>query len=68
MIDIALPADAIENIDANDPIEPIDNAEPTEPIESTDPLQPMHRNESSDQSESDARFDGCTAEPLTAIT
>src|SRR5450755_1225792 len=66
MIESTLPADAIENADANDPIEPTDRADPIEPIDSTEPLQPMHRNESSDHSDSDERFDFATPETIRA--
>jgi hypothetical protein len=51
MIDPALIAEAIENIDPNEPIEPTDRIEPTEPIDSTEPFDAIERNESSDQSE-----------------
>jgi len=51
MIESRLPADAIENADANEPIEPIDSAEPIDPIDRTEPLLPMHNSESSDQSD-----------------
>ena len=60
MIDSRLPADAIENAEANDPIDPIDNAEPIDPIDSTEPLQPMHNSESSDHNDH--------RDPATSVT
>ncbi|MBV8162181.1 MAG: hypothetical protein JO265_14775 [Acidimicrobiia bacterium] len=48
----ALPAEAMENADANDPTDPIDRADPTEPIDRTEFFEAMQRSDSSDHRES----------------